>query len=268
MTTTSELDDTAALGEDDVSAFQRDGHLLVRGLASRNEMAAWYPVIHAAAMRQSTEPRPLEERETYGRAFLQVMNLWQSEPEVRPFVLSPRFATVAARLLGVERVRLDHDQALFKEAGGGHTPWRQDQYYWPLTDPRILTMWIPLVDVPAEVGSMLFASGSHAFGHLDTGIDDESDERVRSLVAERGLSLTSYGAMAAGDATFHSGWTLHRAAPNPTPATRAVMTVIWYADGARVAEPANGYQRSDLQTWLPGAEVGELAATQLNPLLP
>src|SRR5207249_11996994 len=55
---------------------------------------------------------------------------------------------------------LYHDQALFKEAGGGRTPWHQDMYYWPLDTDRTITMWMPLVDVPAEVGSMLFASGS------------------------------------------------------------------------------------------------------------
>ena len=36
-------------------------------------------------------------------------------------------------------VRLYHDQALFKEAGGGITPWHQDQHYWPLDTDRTIT---------------------------------------------------------------------------------------------------------------------------------
>ena len=63
-------------------------------------------------------------------------------------MFAPRFAEVAARLLGVEGVRLYHDQGLFKEPGGGPTPWHQDGYYWPLDTERTITLWMPLVDVP------------------------------------------------------------------------------------------------------------------------
>jgi ectoine hydroxylase-related dioxygenase (phytanoyl-CoA dioxygenase family) len=129
-------------------------------------------------------------------------------------------------------------------------------------------MWMPLVDVPAEIGSMRFATGSHEMGHLDLGIADASEARAQELIEARGLDVTSYGAMKAGDATFHAGWTLHAASSNPTPQMRAVMTVIWFADGMEVAEPQNRFQQNDLDTWLPGAQVGQPAATPLNPLLP
>ena len=71
--------------------------------------------------------------------------------------------------------------------------------------------------------------------------------------------------MAAGSASFHLGWTLHRANPNLTALDRKVMTVIWFADGARAVEPANGGQRFDLALWLPGVRVGEPAASPINP---
>ena len=38
------------------------------------------------------------------------------------------------RLLQTPGVRMYHDQALYKEAGGGYTPWHVDQFYWPLDD--------------------------------------------------------------------------------------------------------------------------------------
>jgi hypothetical protein len=40
---------------------------------------------------------------------------------------SRRLAGIAAQLMGVDSVRLYHDQALFKESGGGRTPWHCDQ---------------------------------------------------------------------------------------------------------------------------------------------
>lgn len=61
----------------------------------------------------------------------------------------------------VEGVRLYHDQALYKEAGGGPTPWHADQYYWPLTTDRIVTAWIPLQPVSADMGPLAFAERTH-----------------------------------------------------------------------------------------------------------
>ena len=68
--------------------------------------------------------------------------------------------------------------------------------------------------------------------------------------------------MSAGDATFHSGWTLHSAPGNPTSQMREVMTVIYFADGTRTFEPRNEEQRSDL-AWM-AAEI-KLWRTRRKP---
>lgn len=248
--------------------FRRDGHTVLRALASPEEIAAWRPVIHEVALAHNTQTRALEERNTYGKAFLQITNLWQKDDTVRPFVLSPRFARVAADIMGVDGVRLYHDQALFKEARGGMTPWHQDQVYWPLATQNTITMWMPLVEVPAEVGSMTFAAGSHRDGGLGQyGISSKSEAVFEELVKERGYRLATHGALAAGDATFHNGLVLHRAPPNPTGVLRAVMTVIYFEDGVRVAEPDSPFQEHDMKTWLPGCSPGDAAASEINPVL-
>lgn len=248
--------------------FERDGHLLIRGLATRGEIDRFRPAIRNAAYALSTEKRDLEERDTYGKAFLQVMNLWRHDALVREFVLLKKFATVAATLLGVERVRIYHDQALIKEPGGGRTPWHQDQYYWPLATDRTITMWMPLVDVSAETGMLTFASGSHTGGPIgEVAISDESDETYGRFIAEHGFPIARPDRMAAGDASFHLGWTIHSAGANRSDAPREVMTVIYFADGARVAEPKNPNQVADLEAWLGGRKAGELADSGMNPLV-
>jgi ectoine hydroxylase-related dioxygenase (phytanoyl-CoA dioxygenase family) len=262
------LDDEFPLGDGDVVAFAENGHAVVRGLATPAEVAAYRPVIEAAAIAHKRETRPLEERDTYGKAFLQVPNLWRRDDRVQRFVFARRFAKVAADLLGVDAVRLYHDQALFKEAGGGKTPFHQDQYYWPFDSDKTITMWMPLVEVSEEIGSMTFASGSHRLGFLgEYAISDESEAAFQAMIAERGLPLATHGAMAPGDATFHAGWMLHGAPPNPTGVLRAVMTVIYFADGLRAVEPETRGQAFDLKVWLPGVEPGQLAATELNPIV-
>ena len=257
------------LSAEQIADYRGNGHILLRGVASPREMAAYGPAIVETAMRYNTEHRSLEERTTYGKAFLQIMNLWTHHDAVRRFVLARRFAKTAAELMGVGGVRLYHDQALFKEAGGGLTPWHQDQFYWPLETDQTITMWMPLVDVTSEMGVMQFASGSHTSGHLgEFPISDQSQQVFEEFIAERGFQLSRPQGLAAGDATFHSGWTLHTAFPNTTGTLRKVMTIIYYPDGTRIVDPVVGDNRqNDLAAWLPGCKPGELAASPLNPVI-
>ena len=251
-----------------ISDYQRLGHAFLRGVLAPDELAAFRPAILGAVQRLTTETRPLAERDTYAKAFLQVSNIWQQDEAVKRFTLARRFGRIAADLMGVDAVRLYHDQALFKEPGGGLTPWHQDQGYWPLDTDKTITMWMPLVDVGAEPGTMTFASESHALGYLgDLPISDRSEAEFNAFIGRRGFPLHTYGAMKAGDATWHAGWTLHGAPGNPAPLMREVMTIIFFADGTRVAEPQNPQQASDLRGCLPGLKPGDPAASPLNPVV-
>lgn len=263
-----ELADSYDVPAERIRDFREHGHTILRGVASAEEVDAFRPVIKTVALRENREDRPIEQRDTYGKAFLQMWNLWAVDEDVRRFTTARRFAKIAADLMGVDAVRIYHDQAVFKEGGGGPTPWHQDQFYWPLDSDNTITMWMPLVDVPAEVGTMTFVNGSQRLGYLgDYAISDESDATFVAMIEERGLDLTTHGAARAGDATFHAGWSLHSAPANPTADMREVMTVIYFADGMRVTEPANDSQKVDIDRWLPGLRPGDLAASELNPLV-
>src|SRR5262245_59398103 len=125
-----ELDNPYSISASAKDEFRQNGHVLTRGILTKNEMDAYRPVIIDAASKYNTEKRKLEDRDTYGKAFLQIMNLWLVDERVRKFVMAKRFGKIASDLLGVKNVRIYHDQALFKEPKGGPTPWHQDQYYW------------------------------------------------------------------------------------------------------------------------------------------
>jgi hypothetical protein len=263
-----ELRGAYPLTRENISHFHRDGFVVLPGLANQEEVAAWRPAILEARDFHGQEVIPLEQRDTYGKAFLKGLNLWVSDERVRRFVTSPRFGRVAADLLEVDAVRIYHDQALLKEPGGGITPWHQDQHYWPLDTANTVTMWMPLVDVTSEMGTMRFACGSHREGYLgDAPIGDESETRFENYVHEHGYRVEQTSNMGAGDASFHYGWTLHGAPRNTTTRTREVMTIIWFANGARVLEPDNPNRKRDLDRWLPGIRPGDPAAGPLNPVV-
>lgn len=263
-----DLSESIELPRECVTEFRRCGHTVVRGLARPEEIATYRPAILDAGPKGRFDRRPFEERDTYGKAFLQLFNLWTHDERVRAFVFAKRFASVAAGLMGVDGVRLYHDQALFKEPRGGITPWHQDHFYWPLDTPHTITMWMPLVEVTEEMGPMRFASGSHKLGNLgDFAIGDASEDAFGRIVESKGLPVTSYGSLAPGDATFHDGWTLHSAPGNSTDVMREVMTIIYYADGTRVGPLDHPSRALDAAIWLGGAKAGELAAGPLNPVL-
>lgn len=263
------LKETIDITPEQIKDFRKKGHTLIKGVLRHDEVQDYRDAINDAAYKYNTEKRKLEERDTYGKAFLQIMNLWEVDESVRKFTLAKRFGKIAADLLGVENVRLYHDQALYKEPGGGFTPWHQDQYYWPLDTTNTVTMWMPLMDIDEDMGMLTFASGSHNAGFVENiAISDESEAVLEKFIKDKGFEVSRAKTMKAGDATWHYGWTLHTAPGNKSAdVTREVMTVIYFADGAHVTKPQNKHQENDRNKWLSGLEPGEKAASQLNPLI-
>lgn len=247
--------------------YQRDGHIFLKNVASPEEVAAVRPfmldVVDEVAGARDAQGRISD----YGKMFTQVTNIWRKSNELRRFIFGRRFAQIAAELMGVGGVRLYHDQALIKEPGGKPTPWHQDYYYWPLDTENTITMWMPLVDVPQEMGSMSFVRGSHretAFQQLP--ISDTSQAYFEEVIRHQQSEICSY-ALKAGDATFHAGRTLHAAHANTGSHRREVITIIYYADGTRIMEPDNQHRKVDMEVFHPGQKPGEIAASELNPLL-
>ncbi len=210
---------------------------------------------------------PLDQRSTYGKAFLQLFNLWREDEAIKKFVFSRRLAKLAADLMQVEGVRLYHDQALFKEAGGGITPWHADQYYWPLETDKTVTAWIPLQATPLEMGPLEFSAGSH---QIVEGRDQKIGDESEAFIGEK-LRITDFQHVIepfdVGEVSFHSGWVFHRAGANTTDQMRKVMTVIYMDKNMVLKAPENDNQKLDWEVWCPGAEIGEVIDTHLNPVL-
>lgn len=262
-----DLSDEYPLTDEQIAAFRRDGHIFLPQVCSAEEAAAYRAVIREAAMANFTETRALEERDAYGKAFLQTLNLRLKSAGVRQFVLAKRFASIVAQLMGEDRLRIYHEQALFKEPGGACSPWHQDQYYWPLATDHAIGMWMPMIDVTPEMGSILYASGSHTEGFVGQyAISEQSQEVFEDLVQERGYPIWQQG-MKAGDATFHLGWTIHGASANNSDTLREAMIVTYYPDGTRVDELSNDSRVGDAKTFLGGRQPGELADSELNTVV-
>ncbi|HVZ97942.1 MAG TPA: phytanoyl-CoA dioxygenase family protein [Chitinophagaceae bacterium] len=261
------LDEPFHLSEDQISYFRKNGFVKLKRVFTPETIEYLNKTISQEVKRLNTQHLPMHERDTYGKAFLQIMNIWTRSEPVKEIVFSKRLARIATELLGTEGVRLYHDQALYKEPGGGITPWHADQYYWPLANDSTVTAWIPLQDTPLEMGPLEFSAQSFK---LTTGRDKEIGDESQQLLAEtlvREKFEHVVEPFETGEVSFHRGWLFHRAGANNTDRMRSVMTMIYMDKNMKLKAPENKNQAVDWETWCPGAEIGKLIDTPINPVL-
>src|SRR3954467_3078416 len=134
-----DLDSPHSLTREQIAHFRERGYVKLKDVLSPATLLHYGDAITGEVKRLNKMHKPMSERTTYQRAFLQVMNIWRQSEIVREFSFSRKLARIAAELMGVDGVRMYHDQALYKDPGGGFTPWHADQYYWPLSNSNPCT---------------------------------------------------------------------------------------------------------------------------------
>jgi ectoine hydroxylase-related dioxygenase (phytanoyl-CoA dioxygenase family) len=266
-TATLDIDSEYKISQGHIAQFQRDGYIKLKDVLSADVLDYYGREITRQVLLLNKEAKPLAERSTYGKAFLQIMNIWTKSELVKEFVFGKKLARIATELLQVRGVRIYHDQALYKEAGGGYTPWHVDQFYWPLSSEKTVTAWIPLHAVPLENGPLMFSVGSQRIKiGRDLEISDDSEKKIDEQLKVSNLphDETPFDL---GEVSFHLGFTFHRAGPNKLSRPREVMTIIYMDRDMRLVEPKNKSQQNDWNTWMPGAKIGEIVDSPLNPVI-
>lgn len=256
-----------SLSHEAIAFYQKNRYIKLKNVFDKETLDFYGDKIAIKVNELNSNTAPIDQRDTYGKAFLQIFNLWQKDAEIQTFVFSKRLGQIASELMQVEGVRMYHDQALFKEAGGGITPWHADQYYWPLNTDKTVTAWIPLQEVPLEMGPLEFSACSHAIVEgRELAISDNSE----AIIQEK-LRVTDFKHIIEpfelGEVSFHSGWVFHRAGANNTEKTRRVMTVIFMDKNMKLKKPENNNQQKDWEVWCQGAKINEIIDTPLNPIM-
>lgn len=261
------LEEPYDLTDEQIAFYEENRFIKLKQVLNEETLSFFNEVITELVNKMNTVSTPIEERNTYGKAFLQLFNLWREDETVKQLIFSKRLGKIAAELMQTAGVRIYHDQALFKEGGGGITPWHADQYYWPLETDKTITAWIPLQATPLELGPLEFSAGSHQIIEgRDLEISDESE-----AILQQKLKVTDFKHVIepfdAGEISFHSGWVFHRAGANVTDQMRKVMTVIYMDKDMLLKNPENKNQLNDWNAWCPGAKIGEVINTPINPII-
>jgi len=262
-----DIDSHYELSEEQIGSFRERGFIKLKDVLSPEVIAHFGAEFTRLVHASNKQTLPMEERNTYQKAFIQIGNLWQMSNLVKTFVCGKRLPRIASELLGTRGVRMYHDQALYKEGGGGFTPWHADEYYWPLATEKCCTVWIPLQETPLEMGPLAFAEGSHRFTFgRDLKISDESEAQIQKALADADHPYVQEP-FDLCEVSFHYGWTFHRAEGNETDQPREVMTIIYMDVDMRLKEPENENQVNDREGCCPGVEVGEIIDSVENPVL-
>jgi len=232
--------------EEQRAAFQRDGHVAVGPLVDGSQIARLRRAFEGQTAAWAAEiDTPLDE---YLAVVSQWTNVWEHNAVFREQLHHQRAATIAAELIGCERVRVFHDHLIAKPPHGGATiPWHRDLANWPVAEPRGVSCWLALDDAPADAGAMRFMPGGH-LEPMTQSIDflneaKEWGEREQDAVAVP---------VVAGSATFHHCMSWHSSPPNTTGRwRRAYITIYidatctfdpdragWHPMSARVTVPA------------------------------
>ena len=201
--------------------FDKDGYVIVRDFLSAEDFAELnhnldryideiVPTLPDNKVFYQDKSRP--------ETLKQMQHMGECDPYFRRYLEHPCWTALAETLLG-EPIRFKDPQWFGKPPLTMHiTPPHQDNFYFCLRPPKVLTMWLALDHVNEETGCMRYVPGSHSCGlrpHHQTevvgfsqGISDygPEDEAAEVLIQ-----------LQPGDLVCHHGELIHRADANRSP---------------------------------------------------
>ena len=226
-----------------VAQFQRDGFAIVDRVIDDAQVArvraAMTRVYDGTYSRDRRPPRlrvpisPLgEERSVQWMLNARVLDedLWRLSTDVS-------LGRCAAALLQTPSVSIVEDQLLAKPPGVGlPVNVHQDYAYWPFSrSTSLITLWIALCDMTAELGPVQCLRGSHRWGpaprpkQLIVGSDDGWLEGLAPVRPE-GAELSWETAMVkAGGGVFFHALTFHGSRGNISDQWRHAISLHWAA---------------------------------------
>ncbi len=255
----AELAEPYALSPEAIEAFRRDGYVKLPAVCSPAALLTLRRRFDALFAKQRSP--------AMGFPSLELM--WLHDPVCRAFVTSPRLAAIATGLLGVDAVRLYHDNALCKLPGAGRTPWHYDAHHYPIASENVVTLWAPLQPTPRAAGPLAFARGIEAWrlvADLEfSKFDDSYDRGIAEALARADVCVDD-GGFDFGTVSFHHTRSLHTAGPNRTSMARVALATTYLEDGARLVDEPTLIS-GDFEKFLPGVAPGSVIASPLNPVV-
>lgn len=231
--------------------YDRDGFVIVRQFLDAAQLAQLRQeldrYIHAVVPSLPDSDAFYDDRKR--PETLKQMQHMDGDPFFRDYPRHERWQALATTLIG-EAANGQAPEWFNKPPGTNHvTPPHQDNYYFCLRPPHVVTIWLALDVVDEENGCLRYLPGSHVQGIRPHG---------RSQVLGFSQGISDYGVtdfarevpvcLAPGDAVAHHGNTVHRADPNRSPTRhRRAFAMVYRGVSCQRDEEAFQRYRSALQ---------------------
>jgi len=259
-----------------IRSYQDNGYLVIEDFLSPEELEDWREKVMKAVSNRAGQKMPGKELKTgeddginedagyFGKVFDQLINLWQTDEGVKKLMVDPRIGQMAAKLAGVDGIRIWHDQALFKRPWANPTAWHLDTPFWSFTDRKALSIWIALDDATYENGCLYFIPGSFHITRFETSGIGKNMDGIFTVYPQLARVNSVAAPMKAGSCSFHNGLTVHGAGANMTSGFRRAMTCAFMPDG----NPYNGQPNVLPDAYVKQLNVGDpLNNDAQNPLI-
>ncbi|GAC1495719.1 MAG: phytanoyl-CoA dioxygenase family protein [Vulcanimicrobiaceae bacterium] len=227
-----------------VREFRDNGFAVIRNFFSDAQIERLASV---ALELHDAKNRHIQAGTTRGRlSFTRTHQLWQQSEEVREIAFESKLAEVSAEMLGCESLRIIDDDVFEKRPGDRVSKWHYDAKFIPIDNDRYISIWVPLVDVTHDMGTMAYVRGSHKMQFVEPKKPLAGEVRghlwYTTQFALRNTRIDRIEARR-GDVLFHHGNTMHMAGANRSK-TRRVAYGLHFADArSRFVPPANDSQR-------------------------
>ena len=106
-----DIDSPYQLSPSQIAQFREQGFIKLKNVLSPEVLEHYGREITKQVLELNTLNIPMSQRNTYQKAFLQIMNLWTKSEIVKEFVFGKKLGRIATELMGTRGVRLYHDQA-------------------------------------------------------------------------------------------------------------------------------------------------------------
>lgn len=259
-----------ALNDAQIKQYQTDGFIHIPGFLDAAEVAELKGAVVETARsmgkkKVAGEGIDMEDDDGYySKVFTQRLNLWKLSETVKRYMLSPALGQMAARLAGIEGIRVWHDQALIKEPFGNATAWHLDNPYWSFFSRDSISIWIALEDATPFNGCMYFIPGTHQLATFDNVGIGQNMADLFAVYPAMGKIDPVPVPMKAGDCSFHNGLVAHGAGANMTRGRRIAMTCAYMPEGSVFNGQRNILPKDYFESLRPG---DVLANDEQNPLL-
>ena len=226
--------ESEAFSEEDITAFRRDGYVIVRQLFPAEhvkhlaECATWHIDLSATQVADDAPQRRFAHVPNSEVNFSYVrlaVHLCHTDPIFRAHALSSCIVSRVTQLLGGS-VCVYTDLFHNKPPLVGHVvePHQDHAYYVDMIDDPLVTCWLAIDDADPENGSIEYLPGSHArlLRHVR---GEELDLAIPRTVLANACFVPT--AVRSGDCIFHHSLIVHRSGANKSSTWRRGLGTMY-----------------------------------------